>query len=211
MKASTLLVCYFFLGLFISSCEKENENPITTCTTVIFDVVNDLPNIGTATLKRQNDQLTMDMVANNLTPGYAYTAWWVIWNKSENCATAGDCAPNPDLGSDAVEVALMFADGMIIGSDGVGTFYSTLKEDDISGSIHDIIGKPSYGGMQNARDCDVHYVIRNHGPEVAGQTINQTTTFNVGCKTNFPGFSQEPGADGECGNQIAAKFLKNCN
>ena len=211
MKTSTLLVLFLFLGLFISSCEKEDANPVTTCTTVVYDVVNGLPNIGTATLKRQDDQITMDMVANNLTPGYAYTAWWVVWNKSENCAKANDCAPNPDLGSGTVEVELMFADGMVIGSDGIGTFNATLKENDNSGSIHEIIGKPSYGGLQNARDSEVHYVIRNHGPEVAGQTINQTTTFNVGCTTNLPGFSQEPSAEGECGNQIAAKFLRNCN
>ncbi len=47
--------------------------------------------IGTSTLRRNNNGMAVNFKTSGLTPGYAYTLWWEVWNKPENCLVPGVC------------------------------------------------------------------------------------------------------------------------
>lgn len=206
---------FFLLSTFLfgmQSCKDDDTIETTiTCTTSVDDLVNDIQDVGTATLERKEDEVSMNMTIGRLVPGHAYSMWWIIWNKSENCASPNNCMASPDLGNSAeVEVELLIADGMVVGNDGIGRFSGTLKENDISGSANQTIGFSNFGGLQNAMDSEIHLVLKSHGPEIQGQSNEQISTFFGGCTTNLPNFSEVPDEEGECGVIMAAVFFRDC-
>jgi len=159
----------------------EDRSPPTHCTSDIYD---DALNVtGTATLLRTNNKISMTFHANNLTPGNAYSVWWVIWNKPENCAIPNACDVG-DFGiTQTVEVDAMFAAGHVVGNSGVGNFAGSLNEDDDSGSINHLFNEPPFA-LEDARTAEVHLLLRDHGPAIPGEVNEQISSYSGGCDTN---------------------------
>ncbi len=57
---------------------------------------------------------------------------------------------------------------------------------------------PSFGGLQDARQAEIHLVLRSHGPKIPGQINAQISSFQGGCTTNLPPFTEVPDEIGEC-------------
>jgi hypothetical protein len=160
--------------------------------------------IGTSTLHRNGNGLTVNYKTTNLMPGHAYTLWWVVWNKPENCATPGACVESDLANAEEVEVQLLYAAGSVAGNNGKGNFSAHLKENDDSGSVHELFGLPNFGGLQDAQSAEIHAVLRSHGPKIPGQVGEQINSYEGGCVVNFPPFTEIPDEEGECGDIIAA-------
>lgn len=160
--------------------------------------------IGESTLHRNGNGLTVNFKTNGLMPGHAYTLWWVIWNKPENCATSGACVESDFANALNVEVQLLYAAGSVAGNNGKGNFTAHLKENDESGSIHELFGRPSFGGLQDADTAEIHAVLRSHGPKIPGLVNEQINSYEGGCVVNFAPFFEIPDEVGECGDIIAA-------
>ncbi len=179
----------------------------TTKQTVdIFDFVNGGV-VGSSTLHRNSNGITVNFKATGLIPDHAYTLWWVIWNNPENCVVMGACA-DADFGDPDVQVELMYANGHVASGNGKGNFSAHLNENDASGTINPLFGLPSYGGLHDAEKAEVHMVLRSHGPKVPGIVNEQIGSYLGGCPLEFPygfpPFTEIPDAVGECGDIFAA-------
>ena len=176
------------------------------------DVINPILGIvtGTSTLHRNSSGITVNYKTTGLTPGYAYTIWWVIWNNPQNCSTPGECG-DPDFGNaEAVGVDVLYAAGHVVGKSGVGNFSARLNVDDDSQSINDLFGLPAAGGLQsgNTYSAEVHLVLRSHGPMIPGEVNEQIGGYLGGCDNpfEFPPFTEIPDEVGECGDIEFAIF-----
>ncbi|MEH6537130.1 MAG: hypothetical protein V7719_12100 [Psychroserpens sp.] len=162
---------------------------------------------GTSTLHRSKNGVTINFKVENLTPGYAYTLWWVIWNNPGNCGVPNACL-DTDFGiADQVAVEVLYATGHVIGNSGKGNFSAHLSVGDDSGSINSLFGLPPAGGLQsgNAFGAEVHAVLRSHGPAVPGVVDEQINSYNGGCAVQLGVFTGNiPDEVGECGDILAA-------
>jgi len=192
----------------------------TKITVDVWDLVNSpLPPapplvVGSSTLNRKANGITVNFKCTGLTPGYAYTLWWVIWNNPDACAIPGVCLdtdfPAPGGGVNVVEVEVLFAAGHVVGNNGKGNFSAHLKVDNTAGSVYELFGIPSVGGLQsgNTKGAEVHAVLRSHGPAVPGLINEQIDSYDGGCDNPFafPPFSETPDEVGECGDIYAAIY-----
>jgi len=192
--------------LFIpSSCSDDDDNDFkpTSSTVDIFDLTFTKV-LGKSTLERNENNIKVAYKTSDLTPGYVYTIWWVIWNKPENCTVPGACSDADFAIADMVEVEVLAGTGIKADASGTATFIATLNENDITGSYNAPFGLPAAGGLQDAQLAEVHIVLRSHGPAIAGQINAQLTTYEGGCTTFFDPFTEVPDAEGECGDIQAA-------
>lgn len=224
MKILKIIPCLLITGMLLS-CESEtlvspdnNSDQITKTdlqsraakaninTKSSTDVVNAITGevLGASTLHRNGNGLTLNFETTGLMPGHAYTLWWVVWNKPENCATPGACVEADFANALNVEVQLLYAAGSVAGNNGNGNFSAHLKENDDSGSIHQLFGLPNFGGLQDADAAEIHAVLRSHGPKIPGQVNEQINSYEGGCVVNFAPFTEVPDEAGECGDIFAA-------
>jgi hypothetical protein len=135
-----------------------------------------------AQLTRYSDSVDVRVDTAELVPGDAVTLWWAVFNNPEFCV--GPCAAS-DLTNPAVEAAVMYADGTVVGEDGTATFTASLNEGDVSGVDPAHEGLPGAKiGLADASKATVHIVMRTHGtafPEGDPRLVDQLTMFNGGC------------------------------
>ncbi|NND33822.1 MAG: hypothetical protein HKN76_14630 [Saprospiraceae bacterium] len=218
------LLVYFAFALFVLGCSKEDSlqkqsispvihNPAmaksgnsasSQQTDVINGVTGDL--VGTAHLVRNKNGIKVTFTANDLTPGFAYTLWWVIWNRPENCANPHACGDDLDFGNPDVGTEVLYAGGHVVGASGKGSFSGHLNEGSIKGSINDIFGLPPAEGLENAMHAEVHAVLRNHGPAVPGEVNAQINSYPGGCEVDLGLFMEIPDEVGECADTHFAIF-----
>ena len=216
------LVCLLAVGLLYWSCSQEEEmtttelDPVYAKTTIkdpqdIIDGVNGGV-VGTSTLRRNKNGININFKVDGLIPGHAYTIWWVIWNKPENCDTPYACG-EPDFGNpDAVMVEVLYAAGHVVGNSGKGHFSAHLNEWDSSGTINPLFGLDEYGGLHDAEKAEVHVVLRSHGPAVPGIVNEQINSYGGGCDdiSSFDPFTEIPDEVGECGDIYFSIHLSPC-
>lgn len=209
----TIMKLLFVLLLFVgASCSDEpdeaefttvNASANTKSSTAVFNTITgDI--IGTSILHRNSNGVTVNFKTTDLMPGHAYTLWWVVWNKPENCIVPGECTEADFANALDVEVQLLYAAGNVAGNNGKGNFSAHLNENDDTGSIHELFGLPNFGGLQNAETAEIHAVLRSHGPKIPGQVSEQISSYEGGCTVFLPPFTQIPVEEGECGDIIAA-------
>ena len=202
MKKLLNFSALLLLLLFVSCTDSDDEPIIDSGIETTADVYSPLygTTLGTSTLVRKNDEISINFETHGLTPGYAYTLWWVVWNKPENCTVSGACTGGDLALSEEVEVELLYAAGSVADNSGKVNYTAKLREHEVSESINTSIGFSEFGGLQNASTAEIHMVLRSHGPAIPGMEDVQITEFKGGCTTAFPGFSEIPDETGECGN-----------
>jgi len=121
----------------------------------------------------------MTFHTSELTPGGAYTIWWVVFNHPEFCSAPG-CGAK-DLGNASVQASRAHAAGHVIGDSGDGNFGAWLGVNDPEGFLD------GPWGLTNPRGAEIHLVARFHGQALTGQLlIAQLGTFNGGCNPGDP-------------------------
>lgn len=167
--------------------QRQRNNPRTS-TSPIY-TFSDMSEVGTSTLKRGADAITLSIETTQLKPGYAYTVWWVVFDKPEFCS-APACGED-DVFEDAMaggpnrmELSVIgAADGSVVPANGKATYTGSLKKYDTSLAI--------FGdGLDFSDTAEIHYVIRSHGAAIPGLIEEQITTFNGGCDPGQPNEGQ---------------------
>jgi len=133
---------------------------------------------SSAVLVRTEDRITGNFLST-LTPGEAYTIWWVVFNKPENC-TGGVCDEDdvlPPPGNVAAEVSVLYATGRATDVNGKGDFGAEL----MVGDMTNVLFGP---GLMDVRNAEVHMVARTHGAIIPDMFQEQISSFNGGCPPN---------------------------
>lgn len=157
---------------------------VDTVNLVVFGTgVQVAPGVATSDLVRNDNGVAMTIHTVGLTPDTADTVWWVIFNNPTACThgMAGTRCGLGDLGVGAVMASVQFAAGHVIGPDGVGDYGAYLREGDASGCASPAL---PCNGLINARQADVHLVVRTHGQPIPGLIQEQIHSFNGGCPPN---------------------------
>jgi hypothetical protein len=111
---------------------------------------------GTASLTRRDNGVSMTFRTSGLPANQPVTVWWII--------------VDPATGN---VVSAQFADGHIVGGNGVASFGGSLKEGDRSGCFH-----PAFpcAGLTDARGQVVLLLARVHGDKDPGRIPEQIHT-----------------------------------
>lgn len=139
--------------------------------------------VGSSRLVRNAAGVSYRLSTTGLAPGTAATLWIVIFNEPENCATS-PCG-EPDLFDPDVVTDVMYGAGSLVGGSGKATFAGRRAVGDGSGSLWEILGLPS-PGLLDARQAEIHLIVRTHGPVIAGMAREMISTFNGGCPRGDP-------------------------
>jgi hypothetical protein len=111
---------------------------------------------------------------SGLVPGNAYTLWFVAINNPSACKNS-PCKGSDVLGlSDAVQSDVGYGDGLIAGPDGTGVFTTHRKKGDIPQAW---IGT----GLTQPETAEIHLVVHDHGPLIAGREAEMIGTFRGAC------------------------------
>ena len=113
---------------------------------------------GLSILKRGKTWVKYRLRATGLPPG-AYTNWFAIFNNPQGCE--GDC-DLPDLLNPAANASVFWADGAIVGKNGIGKFRGKIRE----GRVPKAPGKFVLGpdGLADSRKAEIHIIVKYHGP-----------------------------------------------
>ncbi len=200
MKYSKTRVTFLivFMCVYLSGTARANESIRQSVDMIQFGTGE--PQRGVAVLTRTRDHLSLSISTMDLNPNSAYSVWWVLFNRPQNCLTPDLCddtdvfeAPGV-LNSEqvpSVRISTPFAAGFVTGSEGVATFNAEIGDGavpdgtfiDFGWSVPVGFGLDSNAGLTrgNGLDAEVHIVLRSHGDAIAGAVADQSTTFNGLC------------------------------
>jgi hypothetical protein len=120
--------------------------------------------VGSSTLVRNQNGVTVTVNTSELDPGSAVTIWLVVFNNG----TSG----GPD--------DVIYGAGHVVGGNGTANFAAHLNEGDTGGSL---FPQPS-PGLIDAETAEIHIVVRSHGPAIPGMIPEQIHTVGGGCLIN---------------------------
>lgn len=203
--------------LCLTACSKDemmpyedaalSERGVHVQTAPVLNPINGNAVIGEAQLKRQKQGITAHYRTGDLIPGHTYTLWWVVWNNPENCIAYPGACDAPDFAiADQVKVEVMYAAGRKANQRGEAVFNAHLNTMDAVGTINDLFGLPTFGGLHDPMGAEVHMVLRSHGPAIPGQVDDQLSSYEGGCTTFLPDFTEVPDEPGECADLHFAIF-----
>ena len=158
----------------------------------------DMSQVGSSTLNRHGNSVSMTIHTSGIPAGMAVTVWWVVFNVPENCATS-PCG-EPDIFDPAVRADVLYAAGHVTGNGPHRNFAGQLRRGDASGSIMPFfnallgIDLPSLG-LERVDGAEIHLVVRTHQQAIPAYMPDMISTFNGGC-TYPPGVPTDFGAPG---------------
>jgi hypothetical protein len=133
--------------------------------------------VGSSRLTRNWTGVAARLHTTGLGAGHAVTMWAVIFNDPSGCV--GPC-DEPDLFNPAAVVDVVYVAGHVVGGSGQATFSGHRNVGDNSGSLFAQLGAPA-PGLVDPHGAEIHFIVRDHGPAVAGMIPAQIHTFQGGC------------------------------
>lgn len=137
---------------------------------------------GSSALTRSGKGISTIINTDALGAEYAYTVWWVVFNKPRHCSD-NECGED-DLcveagGTNAGDNSIFWATGRVSDPWGQASFKAHLdRNGELPGQV--LCGE----GITN-KNAEIHMVVRNHGSAYdltdAGLLEEALTTFNGGC------------------------------
>lgn len=122
--------------------------------------------------------ITATMTSAALTPDYAYSIWWVVFNRPQHCAVPKQCQIS-DLMNDAVKPSVFWGGGLLADGDGYGTTQLELRR---GRTDRELFANTKNYGLQNLKKAEIHLVLRSHDDiGVAGTVAKQLGTANEAC------------------------------
>lgn len=122
--------------------------------------------------------VTATVTSAALTPGYAYSIWWVVFNRPQFCAVPYECAVT-DLGNDAIKPSVFWGGGLLADGDGYGNTQIELRR---GRTDRELFGNTKNYGLRNLKKAEIHLVLRTHEDiGVAGTVATQIGTANQAC------------------------------
>lgn len=147
-----------------------------------------------ATLLTTAEGVWGSLETRELTPGNAYTLWFVAINEPEGCENTPCDSSDVLERSDSTKSDVGYGDGLIAGPEGTGQFVAYQPVGDLPQAW---IGH----GLQAAERAEIHLVVHDHGPLIDGMEQNMIATYRGGCADDsLPEMVPETAkADGEPG------------
>ena len=146
-----------------------------------------------ANLLVHDEGFFVSLETDGLTPGHVHTLWLVVINDPAACydeaaveakqkAAAEDCnSRDVLLRTEETQSDVGWAGGVIVGEDGHARFALHQPEGELSGAWFG-------GGLEEASTAEVHLVVNDHGPLIAGREREMLTSYGDGCKDDsIPG------------------------
>jgi len=147
-----------------------------------------------AVLTRTDRGIDYRVHATDLTPGNAYTLWIAVIPNPSVCSVL-PCPPPEALSNPDSMIQVKLAGGAVAPGSGKVTFSGGVGAGDV----------PSNGwfegrAFENVHGAEVHLVINDHGPALAGFT-DMTSSYRAGCtdESLVPIFPDSAKADGTPG------------
>jgi hypothetical protein len=147
-----------------------------------------------ATLAISDREVVTGLDTRGLTPGHVYTLWLVAINRPLQCATAPCKAPDILANTDSVLADVRWVAGGV--ADDAGSLSLTGRTP---------VGAWDAGwfghGLTNPRGAEIHLVVNDHGPVIAGREQAMQTSYREGCTDESlpPPFPATAKADGTAG------------
>lgn len=126
---------------------------------------------GTSGISRGSEAVSIWARTEGLTPGHVVTMWFLIFNNPSGCATS-PCTGG-DLGNEAAEGSVIYADGAIVGGNGIA-HHAGRRNYGYNGIV-------LFGDGLTTANAEIHIVLRSHGEQLTGMVASQMTTLNGGC------------------------------
>jgi hypothetical protein len=198
------------VGIGVTAAAKSNHSAHRTEAAVVAFADPETP-VGTSTLTRHDDKITMKFRADATAPREAFTIWWVVFNNPEACSDPCgaddifvDGNPAGELNEaqiEAADIVAAYATGKVSNPKGRVTFTASLGEHEAPGSREIIFGDEV--ALKDASAAEVHLVARSHGPAIPGKVDEQTGSFAGACEVflNQPDTATE---NGECADELFA-------
>ena len=147
-----------------------------------------------ATLVMTKSGAFANIETSELVPGNAYTLWFVVINEPSACENS-PCNANDVLKRTSMTKAdVGYGDGLIAGNDGKGHF-TTFR------SLGELPQAWLGTGFTDPWASEIHLVVHDHGPVIAGREAEMTGTYRGGCtEESLPGIVPATAkADGSVG------------
>ena len=160
-----------------------------------------------AKLTRTSSGISYSINTHSLRAGHAYTVWVLVINNPAACEHS-PCVPTDILKNPDTESQVTYGGGHVVGSSGNGGFGGHLARGPLSE------GWLAGQGLEDPLGAEIHLVLNDHGPKLAGFMPGMIRTYRAGCTdASLPGlFPPTAIADGEPGPNMcrlwqAAMFL----
>ena len=136
---------------------------------------------ATARLAAGTQGIFVNMDTAGLNPGHDYTLLLAVLNDPSACPSL-PCSPKDVLKrSDAVASDVGYAGGMIAGQDGAARFAFYQETGPMFLSFFS-------NGLQKTEGVEVHLVLNDHGPAIAGREVEMLSSYRGGCREeSLPG------------------------
>ncbi len=161
----------------LGGAAAKGDTPVSTAQPVVR--FSDWAQVGSSRLVRTPNGITFHVSTTDLTPGHAYTLWFVAFNEPAHCAIPNECGPD-DVVNAAAQPDMMYAAGRVVGGAGTATFAGHVRVGDTSGSINAPVGLPSYG-LLDPLGAEIHLAVHDHGPKLAEHMPDMIQTIDGGC------------------------------
>jgi len=125
------------------------------------------PANGAGTLTRHADSIHVRATMAGLDPSASYSAWYVIFNRPDQCAGGPGACDLADLGNPDVRLGVLNAGGFVSTADGTGYFTGTLQ------TGQPPAGMCCFGRLMHGYKSEVHIILQSHGPAVAGTVATE--------------------------------------
>ncbi len=177
--------------LGLTTTEKHRTSPLVGSINRVYTFADPTgAPVGRSWLMRTPNGIGFALYTSELVPQSTATLWVVVFNDPENCSPAEENGPpacgEDDLFNADARVDVLYADGEIIRDSGNAGFVGIRRIGDNAGSVWEVLGLPS-PGLIDSYKAEIHFVVRDHGPYIAGMKREMTGTFNGGCELgDFP-------------------------
>lgn len=154
---------------------EDDKGKTTSQRSNILDFSDGTPTGGASFLMRDNGGVWLEGHAKGLGVMYAYTVWFIVFNRPDNCV---DGCGEDDLENASVRPSVLWGGGFISDADGQGHFAAHTEK-------RNPLGEVLFGpGLLSPRKAEIHFVIRCHGPVIPELAADQIGTFGGACDVN---------------------------
>lgn len=160
----------------------------------MIDFATGTPVVGGGVLYRSATAVKARLSTTGLDKKASYTVWWVVFNNPSACSEAcgeDDIFDGPGMlnfgGIAAAQISVLYADGFVTGTDGVGNVTANLNAGPPPEGLGVNFGWDPEDATKrglaagNGNGAEIHMVVRSHSKSIAGQVGFQTSNFDGGC------------------------------
>ena len=161
-----------------------------------------------AVLETTTAGASMLIETKGMTPGHAYTVWWVAVQSPENCESR-PCSPMDAMGrADLMNSVASNAGGGVVNADGTLRFASFLPVGQVKGNFYQ-------STFDKPLTSEFHLVIQDHGPLIPEMAADMLAGFRGGCTDEsvppfYPETAMKDGTPGPnaCNTAQVALFMQ---